>query len=507
MRAAGAGFLPAAEGIDFMGLMRFVVTLPECITPEAVDQAYLSGVDRVPWPSQARIDGDELLLTRSVSDSGSLYVSWPIEGHGLLTLSTCTLMERPAPYLLPLELARGSVDQLRNQIADWRLLGLVIPEAISTKVSEAIGCLGAAAVNQNDRTASAVSAQRAIRVAADAGRDLAAAYVEQMFAARRRSATKTSCWLAGDLGVSLLDNPMSRQFPRVFNAAAVPLRWREVETGEGSFQWSVSDKQIAWCKAQRLKVFGGPLLRLDAGGIPDWLCLWEGDFDNLILFASEYAAAAAKRYLGKVDLWLATARANTADILSLSEEENLRLSARAVEVIHSVDPDTPIVISIDQPWAEYMSRREVDYPPWQFVEALVRSGSRLSGIALEINVGYHPAGTLPRTLLEFSRQLDRWSLLGLPLLVSVTASSGSHNDPLVVRGAKAPNGSTPQSQQAWIAQYLPLILAKSYVFGIIWNQLRDGEPHDFPQGGLFDIKGRPKPALQTLAAIRRTYLK
>ena len=490
-----------------MGLMRFVVTPPQGITPEAVEQAYLSGMDRVPWPVQARMDGEELVVNRSVSESGTLHVSWPVEGHGVLTLSTCTLMEQPEAYLLPLELARGTVDQLRNQIADWQLLGLVIPEAISAKVSEAIGRLGAAAVNQNEPAGSAVSAQRAIRVAVDAARDLTAAYVGQVFAARRRSATKASCWLAGDLGVSLLDNPTAGQFPRAFNAAAVPLRWREVETGEGSFHWSVCDKQIAWCKAQRLKVLGGPLLRLDAGGIPDWLCLWEGEFDNLISFASEYIAAAARRYLGKVDVWLATARANTADLLSLSEEETLRLSARAVQVIQEIDPDTPVVISIDQPWAEYMTRRAVDFPPWQFVEALIRSGSKLSGIALEVNMGYYPDGTLQRSLLEFSRQLDRWSLLGLPLLLSVTAPSGNHDDPNAARGAAASIGSTLQSQQAWIAQYLPLILAKSYVFGVIWNQLRDGEPHDFPHGGLFDAEEKAKPALQTLAAVRRTHLK
>ena len=29
-------------------------------------------------------------------------------------------------------------------------------------------------------------------------------------------------------------------------------------------------------------------------------------------------------------------------------------------------------------------------------------------------------------------------------------------------------------------------MAKPAVQGVIWNQLRDNQPHDFPHGGLFD---------------------
>ena len=70
-----------------------------------------------------------------------------------------------------------------------------------------------------------------------------------------------------------------------------------------------------------------------------------------------------------------------------------------------------------------------------------------------------------------------------------------------------PPGSTPRTQQAWAARYLPLLLAKPYVQGIFWNQLRDTQPHDFPHGGLFDLRRHPKPALRTLASIRQAHLK
>jgi hypothetical protein len=66
---------------------------------------------------------------------------------------------------------------------------------------------------------------------------------------------------------------------------------------------------------------------------------------------------------------------------------------------------------------------------------------------------------------------------------------------------------TPVAQQAWAARYLPLLLAKPFIQGIYWNQLRDTTAHDFPHGGLFDLNDKAKPVLRTLALLRQAVLK
>jgi hypothetical protein len=167
-----------------------------------------------------------------------------------------------------------------------------------------------------------------------------------------------------------------------------------------------------------------------------------------------------------------------------------------------------VLVSFDQPWAEYLSRRELDFPPVQFADALIRAHIGLTGLALEINVGYHPGGTLLRDPLEFSRQLDYWSLLDVPLFVALSIPSASDEDSLAQGPAKLPPGSwSAESQQRWVTRYVPMVLAKPYVHGILWNQLHDSEPHEFPHEGLFDPQRRPKPILRQLAAIRQAYLK
>jgi len=491
-----------------MGLMRFRVDPPNRITEEVAQQAYLSGIDRIVWPARVRLSDGQLLLEREVSESGCLQLPWAVRDLGMVTLGTGTLIEQPEPYQLALELARGTISQLRAQLSDWQAAGLQVPRALADQVSEATQHLAWSAVSQETPEVSTQRADEAIRLAVDAGDSLVAAYAEQVLLARRRGGVKLPTFLAGDLGTASLDELTARQFVQTFNAAVVPLGWRDIEAVEGNFRWSVADRQVEWCLAHGLKVLSGPLLRLETRDLPDWLYLWEDDFDSLHDFVSGLVRKAVRRYQGKVSLWQCAARLNTADALSLTEQDKLRLAARVVELVRSLDPATPAAISFDQPWAEYMSRRDVDFPPLHFADALIHAGLDVRAIVLEINLGYYPGGTLPRTGVEMNRQLDCWSLLGLPLVISLVVPSAGHEDRLAQRRDQTlPGDWTAATQQAWIARHLPLILAKPYVHGIVWSQLRDDHAHELAHGGLLDARGQPKPALRTLAGLRQTHLK
>ncbi len=70
-----------------MGQMRFIVSPQQRFTDETLQQVYVTGIDRICWQSQARLDGDDLIVQRAVSESGNLYVPWHVEGLGRLALS------------------------------------------------------------------------------------------------------------------------------------------------------------------------------------------------------------------------------------------------------------------------------------------------------------------------------------------------------------------------------------------------------------------------------------
>lgn len=490
-----------------MGVMRFTVP-PDRIPAELLPQVFVTGLDRVPWWVQTRQEGNQLLLERLVSDSGNLCVPWPVEGFGRLALSTATLLEREEPYALPLELARGKVAQVRNQLSEWEIQGLESSPELRQKLHEATQLFSRALSCQADLARSQRVAEASLQRAVEAAQLLTDCYREQALAVRHRAAERLPTLLGAHLGSSLPDDFTTEQCRTAFNAACVPLVWREIQPEEGRFDWSVSDKQMAWCRAKDLTVAAGPLLLLDDYNLPDWLHMYQGEFDTILEFASRFVELVVRRYRGSVSLWIGAGRINTADVLSLSEEEKVRLVARGVDVVHALDADRELLLSFDQPWGEYLTERMNDLPPLHFADALVRAGLGVSGLMLELNLGYVPAGSVPRDALEVSRLLDYWSCLGTPLYVAVTVPSAARPDLLAQRRTAVMEGeSSVTTQESWVREYLPLMLAKPFLKGILWNQLRDYERHDFPHGGLFDLRRQPKPALHQLAALRKAHLR
>lgn len=478
-------------GNDLMGMMRFRAYPPDRITDEFAREAYLSGMDRTSWPTKTTLGRGEIIFERSGCESACLQAPWTVEGHGLPVLASGNLIERPEPYLLPLELARGTIAQVHNQLADWQVLGLAVPPAVDAKLASAVERFSRAAVEQENDAISSAYAEVALGLALEAADGLAAAYAGQAFLSHRSNG-RPMPWLAVDLGASEPDQRAERPLVTAFNAAVVPMRWRDVEATEGTFSWTQSDRQIEWCRAHNMKVLAGPLVALDSSMAPDWLCLFEGDLESVMDSALRFIRAAVGRYRGMVGGWICAGRLNTAQALGLSEPERLQLAARSVEVVRSLDPGAPAIVSFDRPWSEYLRERPLELPAVGFADALIRAEVDLEGLMLEINVGYGPGCTRPRPILEMSRQLDAWVKLRLPLWISVCASGGESDE--------------LSAQQTFAARFVPLALAKPAVEAVVWNQLRDAEPYEFPHAGLFDAGGQIKPALRTLAAIRRKYL-
>src|SRR5262245_56943125 len=130
-----------------MGVMSFL--LPPGLSADALREleraCVAGGPDNMPWPTEARVQSGRLVVSRGVEESGTLAVPWDVDGAGRLMSSTATLMERPAPYSLPVEIARGKVNQLRCQAADWRAGGLALPPELTREVLEITFAFGRAA--------------------------------------------------------------------------------------------------------------------------------------------------------------------------------------------------------------------------------------------------------------------------------------------------------------------------------------------------------------------------
>ena len=157
--------------------------------------------------------------------------------------------------------------------------------------------------------------------------------------------------------------------------------------------------QLAWAAAKNLRITAGPLIDFSHAGLPDWLWLWEGDLPSLSSFMCDYVETAVGRYHKVVRRWHLTAASNVTDVLKLSEDDLLWLTARLAEAAWQIDPELELVIGVSQPWGEYMAGAEHTYSPFVFADTLILRRSEADGSGHRMGNGRDAAGQLCATCL------------------------------------------------------------------------------------------------------------
>src|SRR5262249_11588622 len=145
-------------------------------------------------------------------------------------------------------------------------------------------------------------------------------------------------------------------------------------------------------------------------------------------FMGKFVEAAVRRYRSRIRRWQLTAASNCASVLALSEDDLLGLTYRLAESARQVDPTLELVIGIAQPGGEYMALADRTHSPVLFADALIRSGLNLAALDIEVIMGVTPRGSYCRDLLEISRLLDLYALLGVPLRVTLGYPSSAQAD-------------------------------------------------------------------------------
>src|SRR5262249_54561095 len=150
--------------------------------------------------------------------------------------------------------------------------------------------------------------------------------------------------------------------------------------------------------------------------------------------------------------------------------------------------------------------------PFIFADTLLRSGLNPAGLDLELVMGVNPRGSYCRDLISVSRMIDLYTILGVPLRVTMGYASASGPDRLAHPDLSVSAGSwqlglPPASQAEWAASFVALALCKPSVRGVQWIHLSDAKPHIFPHCGLFDGQDQPKPVIQALRDLREKHLR
>jgi hypothetical protein len=495
-----------------MGSMSF--QLPNSLPPAAesllTQACFAAGYDQTPSPTSVQIVDRLLRLSRETDESGYLFLPWPVGPAGVMVTTTSTLRERTEPYSLMVELARGKLNQVRMQTGEWHEMGLQTPADFDREMAELNRMFAVAALNQPSQESDS-SAAKVLDRSFQAADRLTRLYIEQMFETRQEEEGRLPTRFAARV-LSAPTPSLAADYRRAFNAARIGCRWRDIEPTESNYHWSVLDQAVDSARVAGTPITMGPIIDLAPGMLPPWSEGWKGDLQTLAAFMGDFLETLIGRYREHVRRWIVCAGFNHADGASLSDDERLRLMQRLFEAALQLDPQLDLVVSVAQPWGDYLTHEDQTISPLSFADDLIRTGLKISGIEIEIRKGTAPRGSWPRDLLDTSRLLDLFSMLGLPLevLLSHPASSApdfgarEHQEDLWSPSWRG--GPTPEGQAEWGVSFAALALCKPEVRAVTWDHWSDADPHLTPAGGLITAAGAVNPLLARFEGLRMKFL-
>ncbi|MEL7473542.1 MAG: endo-1,4-beta-xylanase [Planctomycetota bacterium] len=532
-----------------------------------IRHAHLFGADDVPVPGTVRFEGSCVVGERSTSEAAGISLQYrPAEvtspdaveaiagaDPGVITLRTCLLPDRDAPYLLSLELARHRIMLFLNKIEEWELFDLPPEDPVMGLFETARQMFTRALVAQRESDGHPSMAgfswhadqlaRASLTLAIEAGEKLSLRYAADSLAQRASGKTYAHAAeqyqlaaneppppdvpiiLPSSIGVVMPGRPMLGVTvnPRDFGEPAkkavgeladfvcMPLRWRDMEPKEGAYAFQPTDRWIEWAvRKAKMPVVAGPVIDFRRSCIPEWLYIWENDYETLRELVYEHVRHIVTRYRRTVRRWTVASGLHVNTNFTFTFDQMMDLTRVCVLMVRKLHPHAKIQLEITQPWGEYYGHNRRSLPPLLYAEMVAQAGVGVDAYALRLQFGQHAAGQSSRDLMALSTLLDRYAaVLEKPLAITAvgapSAPSRSETDPDLEPGYWRQPWSE-RSQAAWIDAALSVCAGKPYIHSVCWQDLADApnaaDAPEMPHGGLIHSTGDFKPAAEAFRAVR-----
>ncbi|MGI9518122.1 MAG: hypothetical protein ACR2NP_13795 [Pirellulaceae bacterium] len=480
-----------------MGQYHFAIPDSERFAEESMIAAQIVGLEGIPWPCKTNRDGQQLNVFRNTDVSGRLLVPVRTTGFGEIALTTGTLPEVNEAYLLDVELARGTLSRLRNQVSIWQEGGLDIDEDFQNRLDELVekfgGCLFPSAVTPAERT------DRCIEVIDDAVAlmfEITQEFSRQIAEIHGARSSHVPV-IAGTVCDGQLTDQESEscQSEMVIQKMVQP---QASDNGDTSLDFQHTDALIDWIAdaAEKSIRIAGPILQFDNTSLPDWMTETER-FEERLDRAKQLCRNFGNLYQKRIKILHVTSGISGVGHEHFNYPQQLQMTLEMLEVLDQLMPNTSMMVSFDQPWGERLSMSPGGVQAMEIADALLRYGARLSAIGLEFNLDYWPQGTLMRDPLQWVDMVDRWSQFGLPLAIYLTLPTGESSDNGQSRFTQTIRHSTDESgYREYLSTIFRLLARRPSVNVVAWRRMVDSDNQRFPLSGLVDSAGQVKPVSQ-----------
>ena len=452
---------------------------------------------------------------------------------GQLVLQTCLLPDRDRPYLLTLELARHRVMLILNKLEEWQAFESLAADPVMPVIekareafTQALVALPRQATPDDDADRLAL---RALWIALEASERLALRQAQLDFGAPARA--RMHAQAADDLGAGqpvlhptraglvlpqapavgvtisplVFTDPAKDLAAKAADFITMPMRWLEMEPAEGEYAFARTDRWIEWAvRAAKIPVVAGPVIDFRPHAVPDWLYIWENDYDTLRELVYEHMKAVVTRYRRTVNRWTVCSGLHANRNFAFTFEQMIDLTRICVLVTRKLHPKAKVQVEIVEPWGEHHSADRRSLPPTLYAEMLAQASIQFDTLALRIQMGVPAPGLATRDLMAFSAMLDQYAALDRPIAITAAGVPAAPIDLTDDENQGLSGGSwrqpwSNQAQADWASAFLAVALAKPFVQSVCWQELADPTASaEMPRGGLADAAGAPRPVCERL---------
>ncbi len=471
------------------------------------------GPESVPLQADISFENSLLQVRRSDEQALGIALLWDMGPQGAYFIETTRLSPRAQPYNLNVELARFRLMKVMQKQEDWNLFDFPRAERFGLKFREAQDLLAQALGQLHQPHLASQLADQALSMALELSEELCAFHADLLIQRRKGNGAFVRHVIGCRVDPAVGNEKYRETISANFDYAVLPMSWRKLEPEEHRFDTAAVDEWVELLSKKRLPIIAGPLIQLDEAHLPDWMFIWEHDFDSIRELAYEYVQKIVQRYRKAVSMWnvVAGLHANTA--FSLSFEQIIELTRLLVSQVKALLPNTRTLITITQPFGEYHARKAPSVPPMAYAEMVAQAGINFEAFGVEIEMGVPAPGRFTRDLFQLSCMLDKFSTLGRPLFVTAIGAPGRNTpdrddssegrfDPSA--GGRWRRPWDPVLQAEWMDAVYHMALSKPYVESLAWSNLADIHPM-LPGGGLLDDVLKPKPAFDKLQELRTKF--
>jgi hypothetical protein len=399
-------------------VLAFKVLIDGKSPPELdLDQVYLASQEGQPVRARFTYAAETGLLfcDRRSQGLASLNLSWPVRGGSRLMLRTALVPDRDEPYLLTLELARGRLADVWRKKDEWGYAFGSPGEGLEKEFRDLRLLLAQAETVQDAALAASDLAEETLSRAVALGERLALEDSKHGLSQRRQRGELSHVDLGCHWDLADPDSRAQERFGAAFNCATLPLVWRVIEPREHEFNWKWSDDWVQWLEAKGIAIKGGSLVRFCEGQLPDWVWIWENDFETIRDCVFDHVEQVVRRYRGRVDCWDAVTGLHVENCMDFSLDRIIEITRIACHAVKRTDPAARVGLELIQPWGEYYAVNQRSIWPYHYAEMCINAGVVFDVIGLQVFAGAAGQGFHARDMLDISDLLDRFGGLGKPV--------------------------------------------------------------------------------------------